>query len=264
MANNDHNSQKEHAHFILPTRLILKIGAALLGLTFVTVIVSHVDLGWWNFPVAMAVAIAKGSLVCLFFMGLKYDKKENAVILIGSVLFLAIFIVLTFSDLLFRPAGVYDKPAPFEGAAMAAPKFAKAWISTPQLVAHGKELFALQCTPCHGEKGEGNGLAAAGFVRKPRNFTSTDNWVNGRKPTQVFTTVTKGLNQMPSFASFPLDDRWAVVQYVLSLGPQPPQDTVADFAKAGIDPNTDTGGLVVPPSIPIDLAIELVAEDGRR
>jgi len=261
-SHNDNRNQ-EHSHVILSDAMIWKIGACLFVLTAVTVGVAHINLGWMNFPVAMLVAIIKGSLVALFFMGLKYDKKENSVILIGSFLFLAIFIVLTSCDLLFRPANVYDKPEPF-AAAGGPPKYKKPWTAQAVVAAHGKELFMQQCVSCHGEKGEGNGVASTAMTRKPRNFTSGENWLNGRKPSQVFHTLTTGVNLMPSFGSLPAEDRWSLAQYVLSLGPTPPADSVDDLKKVGVaDPTRDDGGQPgAAPSIPIDLAIELLAEDG--
>jgi caa(3)-type oxidase subunit IV len=243
--------------------MILKVGLCLFALTVLTVGVAHIDLGWANFPVAMLIAVIKGSLVAMFFMGLKYDKPENTVILIGSLLFLTIFIVLTSCDLLFRSPKVYEKPEPY-AAASGPPKFKKPWTSQAVIVAHGKELFMQQCVSCHGEKGLGNGVASASMVRKPRNFTSGDNWLNGRKPSQVFHTLTNGVNQMPAFGSLPAEDRWSLAQYVLSLGPTPPQDTPDDLKKVGVvDPSRDDGGMpAAAPSIPIDLAIELMADDG--
>lgn len=37
--------------------------------------------------------------------------------------------------------------------------------------AKGAETYKLYCLPCHGEKGAGDGIAAAALNPKPRNFT---------------------------------------------------------------------------------------------
>lgn len=37
---------------------------------------------------------------------------------------------------------------------------------------HGKEMYMLHCQACHGEKGDGKGIAAKGLVPPPRNFTA--------------------------------------------------------------------------------------------
>jgi len=263
MSHHDHHSDNEHSgsshHFILPDKLAYKIAGALLFFTFITVWIGQFDFGKWNFFVAMLIATVKGSLVALFFMGLKYDKKENTVIMIGSLLFFAIFMALTFTDLLFR------QPMNINPALLAPPKgasqFKRAWVSSPELLKHGEELFKMQCVSCHGDRGAGDGVAAAALNPKPRNFTLDADWVNGRKPSQVFETLTKGVNAMPSFGSLSLDDRWSLVHYVLALGPDAPKDTDADLVKVGIDPTKEDGGLGGgDKSIPIDTAIDLMAE----
>jgi mono/diheme cytochrome c family protein len=137
-------------------------------------------------------------------------------------------------------------------------KLQKPWISTPELVSRGKELFQAQCTSCHGAEGKGNGPAAAALNPPPRNFTSDQGWKNGRKATMVFKTLKEGLagSSMASYATLPVDDRWALVQYVLSLGGKPAEaDSEADFAKAGINP---AGGAEAPeaPTIPVAVAMK--------
>ncbi len=92
-----------HSHHIVSFETCLKVFAALLVLTVVTVLVSRVDLGAFNFTVAMIIATVKAAVVVMFFMGLKYDSNENRAIFFSSFIFLFIFIILTFSDLMFRP-----------------------------------------------------------------------------------------------------------------------------------------------------------------
>jgi len=137
-------------------------------------------------------------------------------------------------------------------------KLKNPWVSTPELVAKGKELFAAQCVACHGAEGKGDGPAASALNPHPRNFTATEGWKNGRKPTMVFKTLKEGLppSAMASFATLPSDDRWALTHYVLSLGPKPQDDTPADFAKVGIDPNKAGGGEKEDATIPIEVAME--------
>ncbi|MFC1555876.1 cytochrome C oxidase subunit IV family protein [candidate division KSB1 bacterium] len=94
-------STKSHGH-ILPLRVYLGIGAALLILTVITVAVSTVDLGPWNLAVAMVIAGIKASLVALFFMHLLYDNKLYLTIFVTSIAFLAVFIVFTMFDTLQR------------------------------------------------------------------------------------------------------------------------------------------------------------------
>jgi mono/diheme cytochrome c family protein len=215
-----------------------------------------------NFVVAMAVATLKAALVALFFMNLLYDRKENSVIFFTSFLFLAIFIVLCATDLFFR-GDVYVK-GPLMAATSGASKLEKPWISTPELIEKGKELYKVQCVSCHGDTGQGNGPAASALNPKPRNFHENAGWKNGRKPTMVFKTLKEGLppSAMASYATLPVDDRWALVHYVLSLDPTAPEaDTPADFAKVGLDPTKKGGGgATEAPTIPVDIAMERIAQ----
>jgi cytochrome c oxidase subunit 4 len=104
----------------------LRVGAALLFLTVITVAVSQFDFGEFNLIVAMAIAALKGILVALFFMHLKYDNKFYMIIFTTALIFLAVFIILTMMDTQTRGdiynyemqpikknAAIYDKP--FEG-----------------------------------------------------------------------------------------------------------------------------------------------------
>jgi caa(3)-type oxidase subunit IV len=271
MSNNNQNHGKDshHEHHILSTPMALKVWGALMVLTFITVAVAQIDLGALNFTVAMLVASIKATIVCMFFMGLKYDHKENTVIFSTSVIFLAIFMILTFGDLITR-GDVYVKenkiiPDTFTSGAAVKSKFTKPWVSTPELIAHGKEQYKNQCATCHGDVGKGDGVAAAGLNPKPRNFTVTDGWKQGRKPSQIFGTLTKGLGGMPSFASAPSDDRWGLVHYVRTLGAhEGEKDMPADLLKIGIDPNKADGGGGGEKVIPVDLAIDQMTSEGKK
>lgn len=244
-----------HHHHILSTRTVLAIGLALYFLTGVTVWIAGVDLGRFNFAIAMAVASTKALLVALFFMNLKYDRLENGMIFGASFVFLAIFIVLTGTDLFFRGDIAVKGPLM---ASQSGPKVSKPWVSTSELISHGKEVFAVQCVSCHGAEGKGNGPAAAALNPPPRNFALDQGWKNGRKPTQVFKTLKEGIpgSGMASFATLPADERWALVHYVLTLGSKPPSDTPNDFAAIGLDPTKETAEAKEAPTIPIGFAME--------
>lgn len=255
---------EKHHHHILSDRMAVGIGIALLVLTVLTVGMAHVDLGKFNFFFAMVVATLKASLVAFFFMNLFYDRKENVVIFGTSFLFLVIFIVLAGTDLFFR--GDIAVKGPLTASVPGKSKLIEPWKSTPELVTRGKELFSAQCTSCHGVEGKGNGPAAASLNPPPRNFTSDQSWKNGRKATMVFKTLKEGLagSSMASYATLSVDDRWALVQYVLSLGPTPAApDTPEDFTKAGID---TTGGGEAPeaPAITVAAAMKLMAQPSEK
>jgi high-affinity iron transporter len=130
------------------------------------------------------------------------------------------------------------------------------------LISAGKELFAAQCVSCHGAGGGGDGVAAAGLNPKPRNFKAAEGWKAGRKASQIFNTLTKGLNQMPAFGTLPSDDRWALAHYVRTLGPHDSEkDGNDDLKKIGIDPSKADGGGSAEKSVPVDLAIEQMSQE---
>jgi cytochrome c oxidase subunit 4 len=99
----EHAEGEEH---VLPVKTYLAVFAALVGLTYVTVQVSLLELGSVAIYVAMGVAIIKAALVVGYFMHLKFDVRFNAFIFLSSLLFLLIFFVLTMIDLGTRGAVV--------------------------------------------------------------------------------------------------------------------------------------------------------------
>lgn len=258
----EHPNTKQHHHYILPTKTAVTVGVCLLILTGITVGMSHIHLGRMNMLAALFVACVKASLVCAFFMNLKHDRRENTVIFLTSFLFLAIFIVLTGTDLFFRGDVNTRRGQPLLAAMTGGPaRFKQPWISTPELVAHGKELFGQQCVTCHGADGKGDGPAAAALNPKPRNFHGTDGWVNGWKPSGIFKTLKEGTSRgMASFASLPAEDRWALAHFVAAWNPQPQKDEPADLAKVGIDPTKEGGGASEEATISVEAAIEILSE----
>lgn len=84
-----HPNQGMH---VLPPRVLLGTAAALLCLTVATVAISRVDFGEMNVVVALAIAVAKATLVALFFMHLKYEKRFLSVVVAGAVAFAVFFV----------------------------------------------------------------------------------------------------------------------------------------------------------------------------
>ena len=263
MAN--HNGNGHSHHYILPDKLAVKVWGALLVLTVITVGLSFVHLGTVNYLVGMLVATVKASLVALIFMNLAKDHKSNLVIFCTSFIFLFIFVGLAASDLLYRGDVNTKKGEPLLKASNGPSKFKKPWEPTPELVAHGKAVFAQNCVSCHGEQGQGNGPAAAALNPKPRNFTADAGWINGRKPSQIFKTLKEGVgNGMASFATLPQDDRWGLSHYVASLGPSILKDAAADLTKIGVDPTKEGGGESEQKTLPVEFAVQqLVKEAGN-
>lgn len=82
----------------MPWPLLVAVFLALIGLTFLTVAATWIDLGALNLWIAMAIATAKASLVALFFMHLIYDRPFNSIVLIGALFFVMLFVSLALMD----------------------------------------------------------------------------------------------------------------------------------------------------------------------
>jgi cytochrome c oxidase subunit 4 len=100
-----HASAGEHhgvGHVVSP-KILIATAAALLVLTVVTVASAKVDFSVFeltemNIIAALSIAVIKASLVCLFFMHLRWDRPFNAFVLIGSLAFVALFIWFAMTD----------------------------------------------------------------------------------------------------------------------------------------------------------------------
>lgn len=91
----------EH-HHVMSIKKLTAVLSALLFLTFLTVAVSRIHLGYFNVVVALALATAKSLFVILFFMHLKYENKTLKTFVFICFLILAIFIGMTFFDVAYR------------------------------------------------------------------------------------------------------------------------------------------------------------------
>ncbi len=90
-------------------------------------------------------------------------------------------------------------------------------------VAAGKKVFEMNCLPCHGATGKGDGAAAAALNPKPRNFTDAA-YMKTRPIETIRKVVTEGGQ---SVGLSPVMISWkailkpaqieAVIQYVLTF-----------------------------------------------
>ena len=93
---------------VSPKSVYYAIFGALMVLTVVTVYVATVNLGRLNFPVAIAIAITKATLVILFFMHAKYSSRLTKMFVGTAFFFLFILLALKMTDFLSRGYGTYD------------------------------------------------------------------------------------------------------------------------------------------------------------
>lgn len=92
-----HRSEQGFVH-VTPARVLLTVWGLLLALTLLTVAATWADLGGFNLWVAMLIATVKASCVALYFMHLRWDRPFNAVVFIGSLLFVMLFVGLALMD----------------------------------------------------------------------------------------------------------------------------------------------------------------------
>jgi cytochrome c oxidase subunit 4 len=92
----------KHDVHIVPKIVYVAVFTALIVLTWVTAIVSTIDLGRWNIFVALAIAFIKASLVVLFFMHVKYSTKLTKMIVCAGFFWLGLLLFITMSDIWTR------------------------------------------------------------------------------------------------------------------------------------------------------------------
>jgi len=81
----------------------IRVWAALIALTAVTVTTASLDLGRAGIAVVLAIAAAKSTLVLLYFMHLRDEKRLLLKLVVPiAVAALAVFIGLTYTDILSR------------------------------------------------------------------------------------------------------------------------------------------------------------------
>jgi len=112
MTNHDTTTHDEHAHghTVVGWQTQLGVLVVLLFFTFTTVlfynaekwveIAFEIHLPWWiNVIGAMSIATIKALLVCMFFMGLRYDKALNTFALLFCLFCVGLFLGITMIDL---------------------------------------------------------------------------------------------------------------------------------------------------------------------
>ncbi len=86
------------------------------------------------------------------------------------------------------------------------------------LLQRGQERFNINCAPCHGRAGEGNGIVktrslgalAPANLQEPRIREVPDG--------HIYDVITNGIRTMqPLGGNIPVSDRWAIVAYVRAL-----------------------------------------------
>lgn len=102
-----------HGEHAVPLSLLIFVFLGLMALTGLTVLIADVDtkravakflnlapndVSRMSLIFAMVIATVKASMVCLYFMHLRWDKPFNSVVFVSSLVFVALFIGLAMLD----------------------------------------------------------------------------------------------------------------------------------------------------------------------
>lgn len=87
---------------LVPKKIYYRVWIALLALLLLTWALAEVDLGPFNNVAALGIAIAKMSLVVLFFMHVRYEKPLTWIFVAAGVVWFLIMVDLTLSDYMTR------------------------------------------------------------------------------------------------------------------------------------------------------------------
>lgn len=87
---------------------------------------------------------------------------------------------------------------------------------TEQVLERGRERFNINCSPCHGEAGLGNGIVVRRGFRTPPSYL--DPKFADLPVGHYVDVMTNGFGAMPSYASqVRPEDRWAIAAYIQAL-----------------------------------------------
>jgi len=117
-------------------------------------------------------------------------------------------------------------------------------------------LYKTYCASCHGVAGDGSGLIGA------RDFTSSEEWRRGARVTQIYGTLTEGIEmtQMRAFPNLTPWERVALAHSIRKVMTSPlPEDTVEDYAALVEQYRLDEVQQPREP-IPIERAMKILSE----
>ena len=126
---------------------------------------------------------------------------------VNSILFLIFFLI----DVQAAKAQSKPWPVPATSSTLKNPI-----ASDPTTLKDGKALYVSNCSPCHGDKGKGDGPAAVALNPKPADHSSSvmQNETDG----SIFYKISEGRSPMPTYKSVLTENqRWELVDYIRTL-----------------------------------------------
>ena len=90
------------SHPVVSVKVYATVFLALIALTALTTEMSRIELGEYNFIVAITIAVVKAVLVILFFMHVKQSSAMTKLFVVAGFFWMTILIVFVLSDYLSR------------------------------------------------------------------------------------------------------------------------------------------------------------------
>lgn len=100
----------KHAHSARPYVIVWLMLLVFTGVTYVT---GTLHIGKWALPLAMTIATTKGAMVAIVFMHLKDSGAATRLVFVTSLIFVALLLTLTVSDVATRFRLATPAGAPF-------------------------------------------------------------------------------------------------------------------------------------------------------
>lgn len=157
--------------------------------------------------------------------------------MVATIVFFVV-LLFGFSEVDLKEVKIPDNLGPAAGATPEASKVVdvagikEPWLTSEDMVAHGKKVYATNCAMCHGAGGKGDGAAAATLVPKPRDLVAGQ-WKRGGSTLELFETVTKGFSTMPAWGQLSTVDRLAIVHFIRSITENKVADDDAKLKQMG-------------------------------
>ena len=90
------------------------------------------------------------------------------------------------------------------------------YANDPEAIQAGKANYEKLCYVCHGLKGKGDGVAAAGLPVRPADHTSAA--VQNQSDGRLFWELSNGHSPMPAYENVLSDkERWELIAYIRTL-----------------------------------------------
>jgi mono/diheme cytochrome c family protein len=144
------------------------------------------------------------------------NDKHNRLGLVGFIVVFAASVIF-FVYIVMKTPGTIDAKPPVQAVALSHEEILvrdRGWRqATPDSIALGKELYAVNCAFCHTQ--DGKDIVMKKYETKGNRY--------GIKQIDLYKTIAKGMPEIghKKMDYIPAASRWAIVNYIRSLLPEP-------------------------------------------